>query len=89
MKNVTPPPDRPSPSTPGSRRRGASVVAGIALLPFVLIGLAVIGVFLAIGLIWAAAWAVIIAVAGAFIVAGFAAAVAVVRAQQDQSGPRR
>ena len=89
MKNVTPPNER-KPSRPGpTRRQGASVVAGIALLPFLLIGLAVAGVVLAVGLIWAAAWAVVIAIAGAFIVAGLAAAVAFLRAQQDGGSGRR
>ena len=82
MKNVTPPHERKpaGPATP--RSQGASLVAGIALLPFVLISLAVVGVVLAVGLIWAAAWAIVIAIAGAFIVAGLAAAVAVLRARQ-------
>jgi hypothetical protein len=89
MKNVTPPSERkPSPRGP-RRRQGATVVAGIALLPFVLIGLAVAGVVLAVGLIWAAAWTVVIAIAGAFIVAGLAAAVAFLRAQQGQGDGRR
>ena len=47
------------------------------------------GVVLAVGLIWAAAWAVVIAIAGAFIVAGLAAAVAFLRAQQGQGDGRR
>ncbi|MBK1670573.1 hypothetical protein CKO28_21360 [Rhodovibrio sodomensis] len=89
MKNVTPPHERKQPSRASARFQGASVVAGIALLPFVLIGLAVAGVVLAVGLIWAAAWAVVIAVAGAFIVAGLAAAVAFVRAQQGGDAGRR
>jgi urea transporter len=88
MKNVTPPNER-NPSRPATtRRQGASFVAGIALLPFVLIGLAVAGVVLAIGLIWAAAWAIVIAIAGAFIVAGLAAAVAFLRAQQSRDNGR-
>ena len=65
------------------------MVAGIALLPFVLIGLAVAGVVLAVGLIWAAAWAVVIAIAGAFLVAGLAAAIGFLRAQQDGDDARR
>jgi hypothetical protein len=44
-----------------------------------LIGLAVAGLLLAVGLIWAAAWAVVIAIAGAFAVTGLAAAVAIFR----------
>jgi hypothetical protein len=87
MKNVTPPHERKPAGAAPTRRQGASVVAGIALLPFVLIGLAVAGVVLAVGLIWAAAWAVLIAIAGAFLIAGLAAAVAVLRAQQG--GERR
>lgn len=88
MKNVTPPHER-KPASPAPRRRqGASLVAGIALLPFVLIGLAVAGVVLAVGLIWAAAWALVIAIAGAFIVAGLAAAVAVLRAQPGDDDRR-
>jgi Flp pilus assembly protein TadB len=89
MKNVTPPHDRPRESPDPARRRGASIVAGIALLPFVLIGLAVAGVALAVGLIWAAAWAVVVAIGGAFLVAGLAAAVAVLRAQQTRDGRPR
>lgn len=88
MKNVTPPHERKPSQTPSTRRQGASVVAGIALLPFVLIGLAVAGIVLAVGLIWAAAWAVVIAIAGAFIVAGLAAAVAFLRAQQGRGDGR-
>jgi hypothetical protein len=86
MKNVTPPSERKPSPRGATRRQGATVVAGIALLPFVLIGLAVAGVVLAVGLIWAAAWAVVIAIGGAFIVAGLAAAVAFLRAQQGQGG---
>lgn len=89
MKNVTPPSER-KPSRAGpTRRQGAGLVAGIALLPFVLIGLAVAGVALAVGLIWAAAWAVVVAIGGAFLVAGLAAAVAVLRAQQTRDGRPR
>lgn len=89
MKNVTPESERkPSRSGP-TRRQGASLIAGIALLPFVLIGLAIAGIVLALGLIWAAAWAVVIAVAGAFIVAGLAAAVAFLRAQQGSDNGRQ
>jgi urea transporter len=87
MKNVTPPHEPRSVRAAANRRQGASLIAGIALLPFVLIGLAVAGVVLAVGLIWAAAWAVVIAIAGAFLIAGLAAAVAVLRAQQ--AGERR
>lgn len=87
MKNVTPPQHR----TPRRRSRldprGASVVAGIALAPFLLLGLSVAGIVLAVGLIWAAAWAIAIAVAGAFLVAGTAGAVAVLRARQDGDRP--
>lgn len=87
MKNVTPPGERPSRDAMRARRRGASVVAGIALFPFILVGLAVVGVALAVGLIWAAAWAFVIAVAGAFAVAGLAVAVAVLRTQRDRGSP--
>jgi hypothetical protein len=89
MKNVTPPNERKRERAGPTRRQGAGLVAGIALFPFVLIGLAVAGVVLAVGLIWAAAWAVVIAVAGAFIVAGLAAAVAFLRAQQGGGGDGR
>lgn len=88
MKNVTPPHERKPAGPATTRRQGASLVAGIALLPFVLIGLAVAGVVLAVGLIWAAAWALVIAIAGAFIVAGLAAAVAVLRAQPGDDDRR-
>ena len=89
MKNVTPPNERKAARPGPTRRQGAGLVAGIALFPFVLIGLAVAGVVLAVGLIWAAAWAVVIAIAGAFIVAGLATAVAFLRAQQGQGDGRR
>lgn len=79
MKSVTPPQHSTRRGQLDARRRGASVLAGVALLPFVLIGLAVAGLLLAVGLIWAAAWAVVIAIAGAFAVAGVAAAVAIFR----------
>ncbi|MBK1696006.1 hypothetical protein [Rhodovibrio salinarum] len=89
MKNITPSQERTQPGRGSAQRKGASVVAGIALLPFVLVGLAVAGVVLAVGLIWAAAWAIVIAVAGAFIVAGLAAVVAFLRVQQDRDGQQR
>jgi hypothetical protein len=79
MKSVTPPQHSTRRGQLDARRRGASVLAGVALLPFVLIGMAVAAMVLAVGLIWAAAWAVVIAIAGAFAVAGVAAAVAIFR----------
>ena len=88
MKNVTPSQERKPAGPAATRRQGASLVAGIALLPFALISLAVVGVVLAVGLIWAAAWAILIAIAGAFIVAGLAAAVAVLRARQGDDDRR-
>jgi small-conductance mechanosensitive channel len=90
MKNVTPPSERPRPARTTPQRppvgnRGAFALAGAALLPFVLIGLAVVGVALAVGLIWAAAWAVLIAVFGAFAVAGVVGAAALLRAQRTRT----